>query len=133
LKDEEQRLQEEQQRLKGEEQRLKVEQQRLKEEKEEEIINLKGAKRSNDEQKKKRLNGTVKWFNEVKGFGFIKREDEEKDVFVHFSAVQNSGLKYLKKSEKLTFEVENSDKGPSAVNLQKTVNEVSRTHLKVIK
>ena len=81
----------------------------------------------------KRLNGTVKWFNDSKGFGFIKREDEEKDVFVHFSAVQNSGLKYLKKSEQLTFEVENSDKGLSAVNLQKIVNEVSRPHLKVVK
>ena len=107
-----------------------VEEQRLKEE---EIINLKEARRSDDEQKKKRLNGTVKWFNDAKGYGFIKREDKEKDIFVHFSAVQNSGLKYLKKGEQLTFEVEYSDKGPSAVNLQKTVNEVSRSHLKVIK
>ena len=127
---EEQRLKEEQQRLKKEEQRLKKEEQRLKEE---EIINLKEGRRSDDEQNKKRLNGTVKWFNDAKGYGFIKREDKEKDVFVHFSAVQNSGLKYLKKGEQLTFEVEYSDKGPSAVNLQKTVNEVSRSHLKVVK
>ena len=89
--------------------------------------------RSDEGQKKKRLNGTVKWFNNSRGFGFIKREGEEKDIFVHFSAVQNSGLKYLKKNEQLTFEVENSDKGPSAVNLQKTVNEVSHSHLKVVK
>ena len=101
--------------------------------KEEEIINLKKGRNSDDEQRKKRLNGTVKWFNDVKGFGFIKREDKEKDVFVHFSAVQNSGLKYLKKSEQLTFEVEYSDKGLSAVNLQKTVNEISHSHLKVVK
>ena len=101
--------------------------------KEEEIINLKEGRRSDDEQNKKRLNGTVKWFNDAKGYGFIKREDNEKDVYVHFSAVQNSGLKYLKKGEQLTFEVENSDKGISAVNLQKTVNEVSRSYLKVVK
>jgi len=79
------------------------------------------------------LKGKVKWFNGTKGYGFIEREDKEKDVFVHFSAVQNYGLKYLKKDEQLTFEVEYSDKGPSAVNLQKTVNEVSRSHLKVVK
>ena len=112
-----------------EEKRLELEQ-RLKEE---EKTNLKEARRSDDEEKKKRLNGTVKWFNDVKGYGFIEREDKEKDVFVHSSAVQNSGLKYLKEGEQLTFEVEYSDKGHSAVNLQKTVNEVSRSHLKVIK
>jgi len=120
----------EEQRLKEEEQRLKEEKQRLKAE---EIINLKEGRRSDDEQNKKRLNGTVKWFKDAKGYGFIKREDKEKDIFVHFSAVQNSGLKYLKKGEQLTFEVEYSDKGPSAVNLQKTVNEVSRSYLKVVK
>lgn len=86
-----------------------------------------------DGQEKKRLNGTVKWFNVSKGYGFIKREDKEKDIFVHLSAVKNSGLGYLKKDEQLTFEVEYSDKGPSAVNLQKTAAEVSRSHLKVVK
>jgi len=122
--------------------RLKEEKQRLKEEKgaeleqrlkEEEKINLKEVRKLDDEQKKKRLDGMVKWFNGAKGYGFIKREDKEKDIFVHFSAVKNSGLKYLKKDEQLTFEVEYSDKGPAAVNLQKTVNEVSRSHLKVVK
>ena len=77
--------------------------------------------------------GQVKWFNDAKGYGFIKREDKEKDIYVHFSAVKNSGLKYLKKGEQLTFEVEYLDKGPSAINLQKTVDEVSRSHLKVVK
>ena len=90
-------------------------------------------KRRIDEQKKKRLNGKVKWFSGAKGYGFIERENEEKDIFVHFSAVKNSGLKYLKEGEQLTFEVENTDKGPSAINLQKTVNEVSRSHLRVVK
>ena len=79
------------------------------------------------------LKGKVKWFNPTKGFGFIEREDKEKDVYVHFSAVKNSGLKYLKKGEQLTFEVEYLDKGPSAINLQKTIDEVSRSHLKVVK
>ena len=83
--------------------------------------------------KRKKLNGTVLWFNDNKGYGFIKREDKEKDIFVHFSAVQNSGLNYLKKDEQLTFEVDDGDKGPSAVNLQKTDHEVSHSHLKVVK
>ena len=86
-----------------------------------------------DEQKKKRLNGKVKWFSGAQGYGFIEREGEDKDIFVHFSAVRNAGLKYLKKGDQLTFEVENTDKGPSAINLRKTVNEVSRSHLRVIK
>ena len=129
LKEKVQRLKEEEQRLKTEEQRLKAEEQRLKEEK----INLKEVEELDDGQEKKRLNGTVKWFNVSKGYGFIKREDKEKDIFVHFSAVKNSGLKFLKEGEQLMFEVEDSDKGPSAVNLQNTVNEVSHSHLKVVK
>ena len=121
----------EEQKIKDEEQqKLKEEEQRLKEE---EKINLKEVRKLDDEQKEKRLNGTVKWFNGAKGYGFIKREDKEKDIFVHFSAVKNSGLKYLKEGEQLTFEVEYSDKGPSAINLQKTDNEVSRSYLKVVK
>ena len=90
-------------------------------------------KATSGEHKKKRLNGEVKWYSKGKGYGFIKREDEEKDVFVHSSAVQNSGLKYLQKGDQLTFEVDYSDKGNSAINLQKTANEVSRSHLKVVK
>ena len=64
------------------------------------------------------IKGKVKWFNGTKGFGFIEREDEEKDVFVHTSAVQAAGLE-LKEGDELTFDVENGEKGPSAVNLQK--------------
>jgi len=137
LKEEEQRLKKEKHRLKEEEQRLKEEKHRLKEEeqrlKEEGIINSKEGGGSDDEKNKKRLNGTVKWFKDAKGYGFIKREDKEKDVFVHSSAIQNSDLKYLKKGDQLTFEVEYSDKGPAAVNLQKIDNDTSRPHLKVIK
>ena len=65
------------------------------------------------------LKGKVKWFNGKKGYGFIEREDKEKDVFVHHSAVRDAGLKYLNEDDALTFEVENGEKGPSAVNLQK--------------
>ena len=66
------------------------------------------------------LKGKVKWFNGTKGYGFIEREDKEKDVFVHSAAVREAGLKYLNEGDELTFEVENTEKGPSAVNLQKT-------------
>ena len=113
--------------MKEEEQRLKEESRIEKEQK------LKAKIRFDDKQKKKRLNGKVKWFNGARGYGFIKRADEGQDIFVHLSAVQNAGLKYLKEGEQLTFEVEYSDKGPSAINLQKIVNEVSRSHLKVVK
>ena len=65
------------------------------------------------------LKGKVKWFNGTKGYGFIEREDKEKDVFVHSSAVRDAGLKYLNEGDELTFEVENGEKGPSAVKLQK--------------
>jgi len=62
--------------------------------------------------------GKVKWFNPTKGYGFIEREDKEKDVFVHSSAVKAASLE-LNEGDELTFEVESGEKGPSAVNLQK--------------
>ena len=65
------------------------------------------------------LKGKVKWFNGKKGYGFIEREDKEKDVFVHHTAVKAAGLKYLTEGDELTFEVENGEKGPAAVKLQK--------------
>ena len=64
------------------------------------------------------LQGKVKWFNSTKGFGFIEREDKEKDVFVHVSAIRNSGMDALDEGQALTFEVEDGPKGPSAVNLK---------------
>jgi len=62
------------------------------------------------------LQGTVKWFNEAKGFGFIEQEDG-KDVFVHYSAIQGSGFKTLNEGDKVEFEV--VDEGPAAANVQK--------------
>jgi len=63
------------------------------------------------------INGKVKWFNATKGYGFIAREDNEKDVFVHSSAAKAANLD-LNEGDALTFEVEIGEKGPSAVNLQ---------------
>ncbi|MEN3087164.1 cold-shock protein [Lacticaseibacillus paracasei] len=62
--------------------------------------------------------GTVKWFNAEKGYGFITREDGS-DVFVHFSAIQGDGYKTLEEGQTVTFEVEDSDRGPQAVNVNK--------------
>ena len=59
--------------------------------------------------------GTVKWFNASKGFGFIAHED--KDVFVHISAVEAAGLNSLNEGDTVTFETQDGPKGPSAVNL----------------
>lgn len=64
------------------------------------------------------LQGTVKWFNESKGFGFIEQEDG-KDVFVHYSAIQGNGFKTLSEGEKVEFEVVDGPKGPAAANVQK--------------
>ena len=65
------------------------------------------------------ISGKVKWFNGTKGFGFIAREDNEKDVFVHISAVKNAGMDGLDEGQAMTFEVEEGPKGPNAVNLAK--------------
>ncbi len=63
--------------------------------------------------------GTVKWFNDSKGFGFLTRDDGEKDVFVHHSSIQGQGFKSLAEGEKVEFDVVQGDKGPRAENLVK--------------
>ncbi|MEC1353639.1 cold shock protein CspC [Bacillus sonorensis] len=63
--------------------------------------------------------GTVKWFNAEKGFGFIERENGD-DVFVHFSAIQSDGFKSLDEGQKVTFDVEQGARGAQAANVQKS-------------
>jgi len=65
------------------------------------------------------IKGKVKWFKRKKGYGFIEREDKGKDVFVHSSAAQAADLQ-LNEGDQLTFDIETGEKGPSAVNLQKS-------------
>ncbi len=61
--------------------------------------------------------GTVKWFNESKGFGFISQDDGGKDVFVHFSAITGDGFKTLGEGQKVSYEVQDGPKGPQATNV----------------
>jgi len=65
-----------------------------------------------------RINGTVKWFNDAKGFGFISRESGP-DVFVHYSAVSSDGFKSLAEGDKVEFEIVEGQKGPQAANVMK--------------
>ena len=67
---------------------------------------------------RKMVKGTVKWFNESKGFGFITKEDGG-DVFVHYSAIQGNGFKTLTEGQAVTFEVVDGPKGPKAENVTK--------------
>jgi CspA family cold shock protein len=62
--------------------------------------------------------GTVKWFNNDKGFGFITPDDQGKDYFVHHSAISGSGFKTLEEGAKVEFEAQQGPKGPSAVNVR---------------
>ncbi len=64
-----------------------------------------------------RMTGTVKWFNNDKGFGFIAPEDGSKDIFVHHTAIQGSGYKSLDEGEKVEFDVAQGQKGPQAENV----------------
>lgn len=63
-------------------------------------------------------NGTVKWFNESKGYGFITSEDGS-DVFVHYSSIQGNGFRSLAEGDSVSFDIEKSQKGPKAINVVK--------------
>jgi len=62
------------------------------------------------------MSGIVKWFSDKKGFGFIEQE-EGQDVFVHFSGINGSGFKSLSDGDKVSFDIEDGDKGPAAINV----------------
>ena len=64
-------------------------------------------------------NGTVKWFNSEKGYGFISNDNGGDDVFVHFSAIQGDGFKTLEEGQAVTFEIEEGQRGPQATNVTK--------------
>lgn len=64
------------------------------------------------------ITGTVKWFNDSKGFGFITPQDGSRDVFVHHSSIQGNGFKSLAEGQQVQFDVEQGQKGPSAVKVQ---------------
>ncbi len=66
-----------------------------------------------------RLKGTVKWFNNSKGFGFIGRDDGGADIFVHFSAIAGEGYKSLQENDRVEFEIVTGQKGPQAANVNK--------------
>ena len=63
--------------------------------------------------------GTVKWFSDQKGYGFVTPDDGSKDVFIHYSAIQGDGFKSLKEGDKVEFEVTQGPKGPQASNVVK--------------
>ena len=65
------------------------------------------------------IQGTVKWFNDSKGFGFITLDDGSKDCFVHHSAIQGNGFRSLEEGDRVEFEVVQGEKGPAAENVTK--------------
>ncbi len=66
-----------------------------------------------------RVTGTVKWFDSKKGFGFITKDDDQTDVFVHFSAIEGKGFRNLEEGERVEFEIVQEEKGPRAQNVRK--------------
>jgi CspA family cold shock protein len=80
---------------------------------------LRGSDSSNNKEFGMRSTGTVKWFNDTKGFGFITRDDGQKDCFVHHSAIQSQGFRSLAEGERVEFDVVQGQKGPAAENVTK--------------
>ena len=61
--------------------------------------------------------GKVKWFSNVKGYGFLQKEGESQDIFIHYSSIQGEGYKTLKEDEEVTFDIVQGEKGPQAANV----------------
>ena len=72
-----------------------------------------------------RRTGTVKWFSRVKGYGFIAPDDQEKEIFVHFSGIDGEGYRNLEQGQRVSFEVEDTPKGPQAVHVTSLATEDS--------
>ncbi|HIE38364.1 MAG TPA: cold-shock protein [Anaerolineales bacterium] len=70
-----------------------------------------------------RSRGTVQWFSRVKGYGFIRPDDSEEDVFVHYSAIQGEGYRNLEEGQRVEFTIEDTPKGPQAVDVVGVVEE----------
>ena len=134
-KDEDQRLRDEDQRLRREEQRLKREELRLKEE-EQSLIKkerlLKSDDPSNIKISKDRFKGTVKWYNEIEGHGIIESDENKKNILINSLELNNSNIKSLKEGEKVRFEIKETEKGPSAKNLE-SISEDINTRLRIVK
>jgi CspA family cold shock protein len=64
-----------------------------------------------------RIQGTVRWFSRVKGYGFIQPDGQEEDVFVHFSAIQGDGYRNLQEGQRVEFAIEDTPKGPQAIDV----------------
>jgi len=68
-----------------------------------------------------RITGTVKWFNQSKGYGFISPDSGGDDVFVHYSAIEGQGFRNLEENERVEFEVEQASRGPQAARVTRTI------------
>jgi CspA family cold shock protein len=80
---------------------------------------MRGSDSPRDQERKQNMStGTVKWFNDSKGFGFITPDDGGKDLFAHHSSIQMDGYKSLKEAQKVSFEVTQGAKGPAATNIK---------------
>jgi CspA family cold shock protein len=71
------------------------------------------------------VQGKVKWFNNAKGYGFLEQDGSDKDVFVHFSAIQTEGFRTLKEGEQVEFEITEGPKGMQAANVKKINSEAN--------